>query len=110
MFKKTCISIIFLCFFSLANAHEPKFSDRTDILHILESYSERTGTKFVTDPRVKARVNMIGLDIDAVTQKNLNEILNLHVFVAYERDGVVYVLPISVAKAAGFEASEIWGG
>jgi len=105
------IVVIILVGFStpFAYSHEPKFSDRTDIIHILESYSERTDVKFVTDPRVKARVNMVGIDIDELTQTNLMDILLVHDFTAYEKDEVVYVLPRSVADYLGSEIGEIWG-
>jgi len=93
---------------SYAFSHEPKFSDRTDIIHIIESYSQRTGIKFVIDPRVKARVNMIGLDIDEISQSNLMDILLLHAFTAYEKEGVVYVIPQAVAHYIESEGSEIW--
>jgi len=109
MLKKLVTVFIIIGFVSLAHAHEPKFSERTDILHIIQSYSDRTGVKFVTDPRVMARVNMIGLDIDEVSQTNLMDILLIHTFTAYERNGVVYVLPIIAADHLGIEAGELWG-
>jgi len=93
---------------SFAFSHEPKFSDRTDIIHILESYSQRTGVKFVADPRIKARVNMIGLDIDEISQNNLMDILLLHAFTAYEKEGVVYVVPQAVAHYIESEGGEVW--
>ena len=92
-----------------AYAHEPKFSDRTDLNHILESYGERTGVSFVVDPRVKARVNMINLDIDQLSQTNLMDILVIHAFTAFERDEVVYVLPQSAMDSLGERAEPIWG-
>ncbi len=103
------IFLISLIYASSALCHEPKFSERTDLNHILESYSERTGVKFVTDPRVKARVNMVNLDIDELSQTNLMDILVIHAFTAYERDGVVYVLPQSVMDLLGEKAGPVWG-
>ena len=94
---------------SPAFSHEPKLSDRIDIIHILESYSERTDVKFVTDPRVKARVNMVGLTVEELTQTNLMDILIIHNFTAYEKDGVVYVLPRAAADYLGSDIGEILG-
>jgi len=91
-----------------AYAHEPKFSDRTDILHIIESFSQRTGVKFVTDPRVKARVNMVSIDIDDLSQTNLMDIFIIHGFTAYEREGVVYVLPQAAADHLGSKVGRLW--
>lgn len=72
---KNVLVVLFSLVASIANAHEPEYSDRTDIIHILESYSERTGVKFVTDPRVKARVNMIGIKLEDLDQIDINKIL-----------------------------------
>ena len=91
-----------------ATSHEPKFSDRTDLGHIIASYSEREGIKFVLDPRVKARVNMIGLDINQVSKTNLIDIFLLHSFTAHEKDGVVYVLPQTVADNLGEKLGPTW--
>ncbi len=109
MFKGMTIVFITLCLFYSAFAHEATSSDRIDIIHIIDSYSKRTGAKFVTDPRVKARVNVVGLDLDELSQTNLIDILRIHAFTAYERDGVVYVLPSVVADHLDFEPSELWG-
>ena len=99
------ISILVSC---SAFAHEPEFSDRTDMNHILQSYSDRTGVKFVTDPRVKARVNMIGIKLEDLDQTDLNKILLIHNFVAYEKSGVVYVIPKVLENEIGQEIGEKW--
>ena len=109
MFKKFVVVLLIIGFLPLASAHDPKFSDRTDIFHIIQAYSDRTGIKFVIDPRVKARINMVGLDIDEVSQTNLMDILLIHDFTAYERDGVVYVLPRAAADYLGSEVGSPWG-
>jgi len=109
--KKLVNAIVIVSLFYASNAlcHEPKFPDRTDLNHILESYSERTGVKIVTDPRVKARINMINLDIDELSQTNLMDILVIHAFTAYERDGVVYVLPQAAMDFLGEKVGPVWG-
>ena len=90
-------------------SHEPELSDRIDIIHVLESYSERTGVKFVIDPRVKAKVNMVGLELNEITQINLMDILLVYNFTARQKDGVVYVLPRATADHLGSDLGEIWG-
>lgn len=77
----------------VANAHEPSFSEQADIKQVIKAYADRTGTKFVLDPRVMAKVNMIGVDINELSQTNLMDILLVYGFTAFERDGVVHVLP-----------------
>ena len=49
--------------------------------------------KFVTDSRVSDRMkaNMLGLDINQLTQTNLIDILISLDIVPYEKDGVVYL-------------------
>ena len=91
-----------------AYCHEPEYSERTDIIHILQAYSDRTGVKFVTDPRVKARVNMIGLKLADLDQTDINKILLLHNFIAYEKSDVVYVIPIAVENKLGKELGTKW--
>lgn len=107
--KKTVVLLGIALYSNAVFSHEPEFSDRTDLNHILAGYSERTGVKFVVDPRVKARVNMIGLKLDDVTQSNLVDILELHTFTAFEKDGVVYVLPRSAADSLDFQFDRKWG-
>lgn len=104
---------IFIIFLSMlfaipALSHEPKFSDRTDIIHILDAYSERTGVKFVADPRVKARVNMIGLKMEDLDKTDLVKILFLHTFVAYEKSDVVYIIPKSIESEYGKQLGVKW--
>lgn len=91
-----------------AYSHEPEFSERTDIIHILQAYSDRTGVKFIADPRVKARVNMIGLKLADLDQTDINKILFMHNFVAYEKSDVVYVIPQAVENKLGKELGSKW--
>ncbi len=105
--KKVLLMLFSLAVFN-ANAHEPEYSDRTDIIHILESYSERTGVKFVADARVKARVNMIGIKLEDLDQTDINKILFLHSFVAYEKSDIVYVIPQAIEKEFGQQMGTKW--
>lgn len=107
MKKLLTFSVLLMISFSV-NAHEPEYSERTDIIHILQSYSDRTGVKFVTDPRVKARVNMIGLKLEDLDQTDINKILLVHSFVAYEKSNVVYVIPSVLEKEFGNKIGVKW--
>ena len=68
--KKLILTVAFLLMVPLGYAHERSYSDRVDIIEILDSYSERTGINFKKHFSIKARVNMIGLDMDELTQTN----------------------------------------
>lgn len=83
--SKIVLILLTIVFTLPASSHEPEYSQRTDIIHILDAYSEKTGVKFVADPRVKAQVNMIGLKVEDIEKVDLVEILLLHAFVAYEK-------------------------
>lgn len=89
-------------------AHEI-VDDRIDIDHLLATYSELNGTKFVTDPRVRGRVKVIGLKLEEITQTNLIDILVIHNFIATEKDDVVYVLPRMALDYMGDEIGPLWG-
>jgi len=108
--KKLISTIALFLTLTVGNAHELTRSDRSDINEILDSYSERTGVKFRKHFAIKARVTMIGLEIDELTQTNLMDILFMHAFTAYENnEGEVYVLPTILADTDGAEFGEIWG-
>ena len=80
----------------------------SDMEDLLNSFSARTGTKFVIDPRVRAMVNLIGVDIDKLKAKDVDRILFLHGFVAYESDGIVYVMPNNTPDWAQSEFDKRW--
>ncbi len=100
--------LVFMPYASLVSSHEPEFSDRTDIIHIIENYSQRTGVKFVTDPRIKARVKMVGIKLEDLTQTNMMDIFLIHGFTAYKKDGVVYVLPQAAAEYIKSQFDGLW--
>ena len=52
---------------------------------------------------------MVNLDIDELSQTNLMDILVIHSFTAYERDGVVYVLPQAAMDFLGEKTGQVWG-
>ena len=108
--SKMKIILLSILFWYTSNviAHEIE-DDRISIDHLLAKYSELNNTKFVTDPRVKGRVKVIGLKLEEITQSNLIDILVIHNFIATEKDGVVYVLPRNAADYLGDEVGPLWG-
>lgn len=106
--SKIVLILLTIVFTLPASSHEPEYSQRTDIIHILDAYSEKTGVKFVADPRVKAQVNMIGLKVEDIEKVDLVEILLLHAFVAYEKNAVVYVIPKVIEAQLGAKLGSKW--
>ncbi len=64
-----------------------------DIHDVIASLSRRTNKRFVVDPRVRARVTLVGLGARDVTYPLFLTILGVHGFSAHERDGVIVVAP-----------------
>ena len=75
-----------------SNASEIEMAD------LIGKVSKRTGKQFIIDPRVRAQVSRVGLDIDKVDYAGLLAILTIHQFAAYESNGVVKVLPDASAR------------
>lgn len=96
-------------FSSYANAHECK-SYETPLVDLLNQYSEAFGTKFVIDPRVRAEVNLVGIETDSINTALLIGILNMHGFTALTSDDVVYVMPYRVAENYGDKFGVTWEG
>jgi hypothetical protein len=72
---------------------------QSDLLRLIDGVSERTGLKFVVDPRVRAQVTLAGFQDEDVTFDRLKAILTMHDFAALESpaDQLVYVVPSKVA-------------
>jgi general secretion pathway protein D len=69
-----------------------------DIGDLIARVAKRTGKQFIVDPRVRAEVPLIGLDVDRVDYPRLLAILNVHMFATYEAGGVVRVVPDANAR------------
>ena len=84
-----------------AGTDEPADVSRTvaapgiDLHRIIESVSLKTHKKFIIDPRVRANVELVGVDVHDVTLPLLRTILEVHGYSVYEQDGVLVVLPDS---------------
>lgn len=109
--KSTALTTLILCliFSSYVNAHECK-THGTQLVDLLNQYSEAFGTKFVIDPRVQATVNLVGVDTESINTAMLIGILNMHGFTARTSYDVVYVMPYPVAEASGDKFGVTWEG
>jgi type II secretory pathway component GspD/PulD (secretin) len=63
------------------------------IERIIATVAHKTGKKYLIDPRVRARVQIIGQDPSNITYTDLLSILQLHGFAATEGGGYVRVIP-----------------
>jgi len=60
---------------------------------LIAKVAKRTGKQFIVDPRVRAEVPLIGLDVSSVDYGRLLSILSVHQFTAFEAGGAVRVVP-----------------
>ena len=72
--------------------------DGIELTDLIERVAKRTGKQFIVDPRVRATVPKTGLDIEKVDYARLLAILSVNMFVAYESDGIVRVVPDANAR------------
>jgi general secretion pathway protein D len=100
--KTFALTCIFVSPLALAEDAEPAVhpgfsaapaAEELDIRAVIASFSSRTHKKVVIDPRVRARVESVGLDASDITYPLLLTILEVHGFSAHEQDGVVVVVP-----------------
>jgi hypothetical protein len=107
--KIIAIMVLWFGLAPLAAAHDCD-SYETPLVDLLNQYSEAHETKFILDPRVRARVNLVGIETESINSAMLIGILNMHGFTALTKDGVVYVLPFPVAEASGDKFGIQWDG
>jgi general secretion pathway protein D len=69
-----------------------------DLLDIIERFAKRTGKKIVIDPRVRAKVNLAGIDANQVTWDELLAILDVNYFAAVDLHGLITIVPDANAR------------
>src|SRR6187399_1086633 len=69
-----------------------------EMIDLIDKVAKRTGKQFIVDPRVRGQVSSAGFDIEKVDYPRLLAILNVHMFAAYEANGVVRVVPDANAR------------
>jgi general secretion pathway protein D len=80
----------------LTSSSSPEFG--IEMADLIGKVSKRTGKQFIIDPRVRAQVSKVGLDVEKVDYARLLAILTVHNFSAYESNGIVKVMPDAVAR------------
>jgi general secretion pathway protein D len=68
------------------------------IAQIITSVAHKTNRKFLIDPRVEARVHLVGEEPTQVSYNELLTILGLHGYVTAESAGYVLVIPDANAR------------
>src|SRR5262245_31184561 len=64
-----------------------------EIGELIAKVAKRTGKQFIVDPRVRAEIPLIGLDVNSVDYARLLAILTVYQFTAFEAGGAVRVVP-----------------
>jgi general secretion pathway protein D len=64
-----------------------------ELTDLIDKVAKRTGKSFIVDPRVRAIIPRAGLDLGKVDYARLLAILSVHLYAAYESNGVVRVMP-----------------
>jgi general secretion pathway protein D len=70
----------------------------TQVTEIIERFAKRTGKKIILDPRVRANVDVAGIDLDQLTWEQLLAILDVHNFAAVDRGGLMMIMPDANAR------------
>jgi len=65
---------------------------------LIERFAKRTGKQFIIDPRVRAQVNLAGMDPDRISYDKLLAILTVNYFVAFEQGDWITVVPDANAR------------
>jgi len=68
------------------------------VQELIAIVAKKTGKKFLVDPRVRARVTLIGQDLRTFDQSDLATVLSVHGFMAVENGGYINVLPDANAR------------
>ena len=68
------------------------------IERIIAAVAHETNRKFLIDPRVQARVHLVGQELSQISYNDLLTILELHGFVVLESSGYVRVMPNANAR------------
>jgi type II secretory pathway component GspD/PulD (secretin) len=110
MKKVAVILIVLFCAHPAIAIAEGCNTTLPPLVDLLNQYSKAQGTKFVIDPRVSAKVTLVGIDTSALDSATLIGILNIYGFTALTSNGVVYVMPDRVAIEAGDKFGRTWGG
>ena len=74
------------------------------IAKIIDSVARKTGKKYVLDPRVNAKVQLAGADLNHISYSDLLTILYVYGYAAVESGGFVLIVPNSNIRAMAIPA------
>ncbi len=103
------ILFVFLAFTAqVAHSHDVTCEpDTTNLYDILKSLSDRTGAKFVLDPRVRTSIETVGIDMADIDYDLFVTILSIHALSAVESNGVIYIVPSAVEEMTRERLSDL---
>ena len=110
MTKAILMTTIIWCGLSSFVSADECNTGESPLVELLNQYSVIHGTKFIVDPRVRAKVTLVGIDTQDIDSATLIGILNIHGFTALTSDGVVYVMPAGAAQMHVDEFGDRWDG
>ena len=108
-FPLTVLALTGALFAPIAHSDECVTSE-TPLVQLLNQYSQDHGTRFIVDPRVRAKVTLVGINPDELDSGTLIGVLNIHGYTALAKDGNVYVMPDAIAQRAGDKFGDRWDG
>jgi general secretion pathway protein D len=79
-------------------ASSPASGPEIEMTELIGKVAKRTGKQFIIDPRVRAQVSRIALDVENVDYARLLAIFTVYNISAYESNGVVKVVPDTGAR------------
>ena len=68
------------------------------IEELISAVAKKTGKQFMVDPRVRARVTLIGQELGTFDYPDLVAVLRMHGFASFENSGYVNVMPDASAR------------
>ena len=69
-----------------------------DFGNLIDSFSKRTGRKFIIDPRVRFNASFAGIDPDKITYEQLLATLATNMFATYTNDDYIVIVPDANAR------------
>ena len=97
--KKTICFLLMLVFASTVNAQsvQPNFNE-VSLKDLISSFAKSTNQKFVIDPRVKGKAQLLGLSKDSISIADLTTVLHTHNFAVIKSGQTHVVVPANIIK------------
>jgi len=72
--------------------------DYVEINDLIVRFARNTGRQVIVDPRVRAEIPLVGMDVNKIDYPRLLAILNVHQFAAVDQGGWITILPDANAR------------